>query len=366
MTSILTILLAALSALSAITSLMGSAHSDKRNIRRHEWVTLCLTLLTFIAIGYQTWENKRLEQLHTALGIDWEREIDSPFRNVSIGLLFPDGITTESDVANTMDALHLEIQTSSSSTSLSVHRGADGRWLAQRDSAPPTPALKIHYGVPIKTTKQRYCWWSDSWPTVPTSTFRNGDKEWQDRALCNIEIEVPIEDLPISTLRSLGEVKRIRLVLDKDPGKNVCDGDCNPVVSLFVNTESNRFDVSPFQDMSPEPAGGSVEWASSGEGVRERLHLLFGDREGFSMRESILEKMGVVDRMTRSSRAILIRGNFYIFPSIPKGITEYPQFTGNFGQNMDLMVYDKWCGLAKKPNDCVSRMVVVDPNSSKP
>lgn len=357
--------LALIAAISALVTLVSGARKDNRGLLKHEWLIVFFTVTTFLATAYQFWKIDYQDKVRNLLSIDWERELDAPITDVRISFLYPNGSTLESEVARLAGALRFEFQGTSGTTTFRLAHGSDDIWRFSSNSKAPKPVLGTVYGTRFKANDSWFCWWSDSWGD-PGQVYVNDNqgKKWKDRSLCSLQLRLPLTDFPLKQLRFLGDIKQLTVFLDKDPGKTMCDGDCyNPAISILIATEGNRFDISPLRDMNPSRRGESVAWSSTGDGIRERTHLLFTQREGMSSRESMKERMDPVDKLTEQRTTLVLYPPFYILPDIPREFSESETFTGKFGQNKEIMRIERWCGLADFPKLCVQQAVAAGPSA---
>jgi len=360
--------LAFITAIAAITTLVGGARKEQRSLLKYEWVLIVLTFLTFGGTSYQAWELDKTESFNKLLSVDWERDLDAPITDVRLSFLYPDGSTYEGEAARQIEALRFEFQSSSTTTTYRLNRGRGEAWTFSKNGK-SKPVSELVYGIPLKVDEKRYCWWSDSWGDPgPFYLKDSSGKEWTDRSVCSLQMVLPVADFPLQHLRSLADLKRVSVFLDKDPGKfMMCDGECHDfLVSIVVATKDNQFDISPLRDMQATTQKDAVEWSSSGQGILNRVQLHFTQNEGMSIRESMRERMGPIDKLTERHELLRMWPPVWILPEIPGDLSGNKDFIAKFGKNTEIMRRDQWCGFADVPKLCLQQIVVIDTTPSKP
>jgi nuclear transport factor 2 (NTF2) superfamily protein len=360
--------LALITAIATITTLFGSSRKEKRGLLRHERLVVILTILTLGGTSYQAWKLDKTETLNKLLSVDWERDLDAPITDVRLSFLYPDGSTYEGEAARQIEALRFEFQDSSGTTTYRLKRGIGEAWTFSRNGRTKSISALV-YGIPLKADEKRYCWWSDSWGDPGPFYFKDSNgKQWTDRSICSLQMVLPLADFPLQHLRSLADLKRVSVFLDKDPGASMmCEGECHEfLVSILLATKDNQFDISPLRDMQPTNQKGAVEWSSSGRGILNRVQLHFTQNEGMSIRESMRERMGPIDKLTAGNEIVRMWPPIWILPGIPGDLSDNKDFIAKFGRNTEIMQRDHWCGFADVPNLCLQQIVVIDTTPSKP
>jgi hypothetical protein len=366
----LSVILALITALTALISVIFGARKENRKLYRHEFALVFLALATLGVTAYQAWKAEYSKRVSDLLSVDWEKDLDNPITDVRISFIFPNGSMTETSAAREAESFRFELQGPSETTAFRVSHGADDRWYVSKNAEPAKRTSSAIYGRSLMIDGKRYCWWSDSWAAPSPLYMKDSNgKEWRERTLCAIQIGIPLADFPMKELRSLSEVKHISVYLDKDPGKPVCNGDCYlSLVSLLVATKDNQFNILPLSDIQPALKKKTVAWSSTGQGIRERLKLLFVQQNGMSIRESMKERMTPVDQAQRHEEVLRVFDPFHpvsIVPNIPPKIFENPEFVQRFGSDRQLMRQDQWCGFADHPDLCIHRFVVYVPPEAK-
>lgn len=366
----LSAILALITTLTALISLISGARKENRNLRKHEIALVCLALATLGATSYQSWKVEYSKKVSDLLSIDWEKDLDNPITDVRISFIVPNGSMTETSAAREVESFRFELQSHSETTTFRISHGADDQWYVSKNADPAKPTSSAIYGRSLTIDGKRYCWWSDSWdpPSALYMKDSNG-KEWRERALCAIQIGIPLADFPMKELRTLSELKHVSVYLDKDPGKPLCEGDCDlSLISLLVATRDNQFDILPLRDLQPTMKNETITWSSSGEGIRDRLKLLFVQQNGMSIRESMEERMTPVDQAQRHDEVLTVFDPYHpvsIIPNIPPKIYENTEFVRRYGSNRQLMRQDQWCGFADHRDLCIHRFVVYVPPEAK-
>lgn len=358
-----TLVIALLTALGAgLAIFIGARSSGRARLTKLERTAVGLCIAGFAASSYQIWLDSRKAELSTHLKLAWEDEQDSPVQRTRLSIIFPRGITTQKDIANHFSSIYFNlVPGSGKSVDIRASFGAnDDAWFIQVGNEKSQRIKSVVYGVPLSVGHRDYCWWSESWEPPKVTSFRQGDTEFLDRALCAVGLEIPVAQLPIRRFRDVSSLHTLSVILERDSGSMVCAGECDPIVSLMLLTATNRFDISPFQHGRLYPnlkATPKRTISATGVGTINRLEILFHERQGVSSREGQKLKMSVVDLATQRTDTRKVLGVFEIVPSIPPSLDTHKDFISRFGNDSDLLVIDRWCGYVDDPEMCITSMV---------
>lgn len=364
------LLVATLSALgTAVTVLIGAQANGKRSLTGLENTALLLCAAGLVSTVYQNWDDSRKSDLTTYLKLAWEAEQDATIQRARISIIFPSGTTTERAIANHLTNMSFYMASSSTkSTGISLrYSEISDVWQVKIGGNKLQKVGKVIYGLPLLQDQQRFCWWSEAWGAPERITIKRKEITYEDRALCALSIELPVDQLPIHRIRELASLQSLGINLGHGDEQMLCSGTCNDaIVALILYTNKNRYDVSPFQrhdkGITGSPGKGAI--SASGAGILAQLQILFQDREGVSSREGQELKMGLVDKATRGSDTVMVLGGFEIFPSVPPNIESYRDFLSRFAPNTELFISETWCGFASKPEFCNVSMVAVSPSEA--